>query len=329
MSSLELQILHEVNVIREGHGGRRLEPDAVLATVARAYSQLMADEEFLSHHVPIAGMEDVAARVRAAGGQFDALGENIVMVPDLDATPQALVDSWLSSPGHRDNLLRREWEVSGVGVAASNAGCVLATQLFGIRSPISIDNVRLETIPDTWYVVRVDMQIGTGHSLGAFVRNRFVASVDADIEGRAVLECVVPSDPGHHHVGIGRRRAGSTDGWIGIYDGVVEISGDGRGLWKPSSPPNDQGLVHEVALFRVSGCVLIVIITGHARQSVIIVEDGRVTTDIGPGPFESRSGFRSGTGHHTVDIGIAEDSSRYRLVRRYHLDTARRQLREG
>jgi uncharacterized protein YkwD len=33
------------------------------------------------------------------------------------ATPASLVDEWLASPGHRDNMLQRSFRELGVGVA--------------------------------------------------------------------------------------------------------------------------------------------------------------------------------------------------------------------
>lgn len=328
MSELELQILREVNHEREGCGKRRLEPDAVLADVARAYSRLMAEEEFFSHHAPISGMEDLAGRVRASGGAFDALGENLAMLPAQRASAREFVDGWMASPGHRDNLLHPDWEVTGVGAVATDNGYVIATQLFGVHAPIALHDVRLDVRPDTWYVVRVDLHVGTGHSLGAFVRNRFAASADADARGRVVLECEVPGEPGRHHVGFGRRRTGSDDGWIGVFDGVAEIEADGGGVWRPAAPPSGGCIVHEDGLYRVTGSVLDLALVGQARKRGILVLDGAQTSELAPGDFETRANFRSGTGRHTIDVGIPEDDSRYRVVRRYLLDADQGELRE-
>ncbi len=43
---------------------------------------------------------------------------------------RAAVDTWLQSPGHRKNLLDRQYTHSGVGVALSRDGTYTMTQLF-------------------------------------------------------------------------------------------------------------------------------------------------------------------------------------------------------
>ncbi len=329
MIEIEPQILREANRAREAQGFQRLEADEVLARVARSYSRLMAEREFFSHHAPIAGMEDLTQRVQAVGGCFDGLGENIAMHPSARASARDFMDGWLASPGHRANILTPEWEVSGVGVFATDSGQVFATQLFGIPAALTLRDLRLQARPATWYVVRVDMHVGAGHSLGAFVRNRFTTSADADARGRARLECEVPACPGHHHIGFGRRRTGSTDGWIGSYDGVAEIHADGAGIWRPASRIDDDGCVlHEAALYRISGSMLDVTLAGQARRPGIVVVDGSRTAELGPGSFETVTTIRAGTGTHTIDVGLPEEDVRYRVVRRFRLDADRGVVKE-
>lgn len=328
MIDLELRILGEVNRIRESRGLRPLGRDDVLARVARSYSRLMAEQDFFSHRAPVAGLEDVVERVRIEGGAFDGLGENLAMRPAASSSARDFVDGWTASPGHRQNLLAPDWEVSGVGVYAAGNGYVFATQLFGIPAAITLRDVRLEARPDTWYVLRFDVRIGVGYALGAFVRNRFVSSVDADPMGRAVLECEVPSVTGRHHVGLGRRRAGSRDDWIGVYDGIAEIGRNGAGVWRPAPMPDGGCVVHEDGLYRVTGSTLELALSGQARKHGILVVDGTRVSEFAPGAFETRASFRSGTGHHTVDVGLPEDDTRYRVVRRYRVDADRGELRE-
>lgn len=328
MTDLESRILQEANRAREARGARHLAADPVLAQVARSYSRLMAEREFFSHHAPVPGLEDLTRRVEAGGGHFAGLGENIALHPVANASARDFMDGWLASPGHRANLLAPEWEVSGVGVFATEAGQIFATQLFGIPSPIIVCEVKLETRPATWFVVRVDMQIGAGHALGAFVRNRFIASTEADTRGRVMLECEIPSEPGQHHVGFGRRRAGSSDGWIGICDGVVEIQADNSGIWRPAAGPAGDLVIHEGALYRISGSELDVCLAGEARRRGIVVVDGSRTVDIEPGHFATRLTLRAGTGVHMIDLGLPEVGGCYRVVRSFRMDTDRGEFRE-
>lgn len=326
MDELELRIHREVNHERESRGVRPLTADPLLARVARSYSRLMAEHDFFSHHAPVPGHETVVDRVRVAGGRYDGVGENIALHSTDRATAADFVHGWMSSPGHRDNLLTDEWEASGVGVFRAAKGDVFATQLFGIPSAIILHDTRIEARPEVWYVIRVDVHVGAGHALGAFVRNRFITSADADGHGRARLECEIPAEPGQHHVGLGRRPIGSDVGWIGVYDGFVEIGAE-SGEWRPGAPPNGGCTVHEDTLFRVSGSVLDVRLKGEATTAGIVVVDGARADAFDPGSFETITSFRGGSGAHTVDIGIPEEGQRYRIVRRFHVDADRGELR--
>ena len=44
------------------------------------------------------------------------MGENIAYGQAQMGTPRAILNSWLNSPGHRANLLRREFRLQGFAV---------------------------------------------------------------------------------------------------------------------------------------------------------------------------------------------------------------------
>lgn len=61
-----------------------------------------------------------ADRLRVAGaGGFSATAENVAMVGS-GSSPSAVVDMWMGSQGHRDNMLNRMF--THVGVAQASAG---------------------------------------------------------------------------------------------------------------------------------------------------------------------------------------------------------------
>ena len=67
-------------------------------------------------------------------------GENIWMgsgypAGDVRQLARMVVDSWMSSPGHRQNLLHPEFTDIGVGVAASSREVRVTQAFFGRQAP--------------------------------------------------------------------------------------------------------------------------------------------------------------------------------------------------
>jgi uncharacterized protein YkwD len=56
------------------------------------------------------------ATFRAAGWRRGTMGENIAFGSSVLGTPQAILQSWLRSPGHRANLLSRKFRFQGLAV---------------------------------------------------------------------------------------------------------------------------------------------------------------------------------------------------------------------
>jgi uncharacterized protein YkwD len=74
----------------------------------------MAEKDFFAHVSP-AG-ENVADRVREAGHPYVLVGENLAMMTNAPQPAQIAVQGWMESPGHRENILRRGFTETGVGV---------------------------------------------------------------------------------------------------------------------------------------------------------------------------------------------------------------------
>ena len=56
------------------------------------------------------------------GVNYWTCGENIAYGYNANATPQAVVNGWMNSPGHRANILNANFTEIGIGYAQSNAG---------------------------------------------------------------------------------------------------------------------------------------------------------------------------------------------------------------
>ena len=117
---IEAATLCLVNVQRARHGERALRPNADLARSAAAHSEDMVARNYFDHTSP-AG-ETLLDRIKEStylpprAGYI--LGENIALGTMQLATPAAIVDTWMKSPGHRANILNADFRDSGLGVVA-------------------------------------------------------------------------------------------------------------------------------------------------------------------------------------------------------------------
>jgi uncharacterized protein YkwD len=124
-AAFEAQVVTLVNAERAGAGCAAVAVDDRLTTAARAHSADMASRDYFSHTTP-EGV-DFATRISAAGYRWSGAGENIAKG---QRTPQDVMTSWMSSPGHRANILNCGFKNLGVGVAADATGALLWTQDF-------------------------------------------------------------------------------------------------------------------------------------------------------------------------------------------------------
>jgi uncharacterized protein YkwD len=108
-----------VNVERATRGQPALRRDGDLAQAARRHATDMSRHHFFSHVSP--GGDTLSDRLREAGyghpGDGWRAGEDLGWGTGDRATPNALVDAWLASAGHRRILLSSAYKEIGVGVA--------------------------------------------------------------------------------------------------------------------------------------------------------------------------------------------------------------------
>ena len=93
--------------------------------MARYKSQDMKDNGYFSHNSPTYGTP--FQMIRNFGLSFRSAGENIAKGY---ATPQAVVNGWMNSSGHRANILGSQYTSMGVGYAVSASGKPYWVQVF-------------------------------------------------------------------------------------------------------------------------------------------------------------------------------------------------------
>lgn len=113
-------VLCLLNEQRAAAGVPALVADGQLAQMATTYAGLMAGENFFSHVSPEG--QTMRDRFAAAHYDFEAAGENLAWAGGATATPAAIVDAWMNSPEHRENILDPDFRQLGVGYAYSVAG---------------------------------------------------------------------------------------------------------------------------------------------------------------------------------------------------------------
>ncbi|MBQ8697361.1 MAG: SafA/ExsA family spore coat assembly protein [Clostridia bacterium] len=113
VSSYEQEVIRLVNVERAKNGLAPLTYDWELSRVARYKSQDMKDNKYFSHTSPTYGSP--FQMMKAFGITYKSAGENIARG---QKTPQAVVNAWMNSSGHRANILNASFTKIGVGYVA-------------------------------------------------------------------------------------------------------------------------------------------------------------------------------------------------------------------
>lgn len=106
----ERQVVELVNVQRARNGLQPLSLDAGLCRFARVKSQDMHDNRYFDHTSPTYGSP--FDMMRQFGITYASAGENIAMGY---STPEAVVNAWMNSSGHRANILSAKYTTLGVG----------------------------------------------------------------------------------------------------------------------------------------------------------------------------------------------------------------------
>lgn len=113
-----------LNQGRAANGLSALTLDPSLCALARLKSQDMNANHYFAHTSPTLG--SAAEMLRNHGYAFTSVGENIAH----HATVAKAQAAFMSSTGHRTNILGSQWTKVGIGVCSDSQGYVYVTQLF-------------------------------------------------------------------------------------------------------------------------------------------------------------------------------------------------------
>jgi hypothetical protein len=120
LSSDESCFYNAINRERARVGRPRLELKSDLSSIARRHSRRMAADGTIYHNNNL-GNE--------IPGNWYAAGENVGMGPDC----ATIHDAFMASPGHRANIIDRDYNQTGVGVAYDEDRTLYITEVFAGR----------------------------------------------------------------------------------------------------------------------------------------------------------------------------------------------------
>ncbi|MFJ4525319.1 CAP domain-containing protein [Streptomyces sp. NPDC088810] len=120
------EVVALTNAERGRAGLPPLAADPLLTAAAQGHCADMVARDFYAHTSPDGGRP--WDRAAAAGYRRRTIGENIACG---QRSPAEVVDGWMNSPGHRANILKRDFTHIGVGFTGGGRAGTYWTQLFG------------------------------------------------------------------------------------------------------------------------------------------------------------------------------------------------------
>ena len=124
-SNMEKEAANLVNQARAGEGLPPLRLDERLSNIARYKSQDMMNRQYFSHDSPVYGSP--FEMMTSFGVNYRRAGENIAKGQQ---TATRVVNAWLKSPSHRDNILDPTFNKIGMGLVWDKQGNSYWTQMF-------------------------------------------------------------------------------------------------------------------------------------------------------------------------------------------------------
>jgi uncharacterized protein YkwD len=140
LSSYEQRILDLHNLARARYGLPLLCVHPALTEAARSHSQDMLDRDYSSHTSPDG--ETVKERLERfgytlSGYSYYGCGENIYHAYGSNSGPDSCFNWWMSSSGHKANILNKNFRDVGIGVRKgtykTQGETMMYTVNFGVR----------------------------------------------------------------------------------------------------------------------------------------------------------------------------------------------------
>ncbi|WP_410902420.1 SafA/ExsA family spore coat assembly protein [Priestia filamentosa] len=123
--SYEEKVIALTNKERAKVGLPALKANWELSRVARYKAEDMRDNHYFDHNSPTYGSP--FTMMKNFGIQYKSAGENIAAGQQ---TPEEVVAGWMNSPGHKANILNKDYNTIGVGYAKGGSYGTYWSQMF-------------------------------------------------------------------------------------------------------------------------------------------------------------------------------------------------------
>jgi hypothetical protein len=197
VSPAEKRIFKELNHERASHGLSALEWNGHAANVARAHTQLLAENGKLSHQ--FSGETSLPERLAATGARFTVSAENVALTEYIEDVHPAL----MGSSGHRANILNTSYNAVGIGVVESQ-GKIYVTQDFIFLVPEYSESQFNSAFAEAFNLARKARAIWPIHAREDAALHQLACTTDGDavkladkISGSNAVVVFTSSDPHH------------------------------------------------------------------------------------------------------------------------------------
>lgn len=128
IAAIRDEVLNRTNGERRAAGLPSLTRSVNLMSAAQLQAEQMAAASEMSHDLPGAAYPTLRDRVASVSYAWRAIAENVA---EGQGGAAAVVASWMSSSGHRANILGASYTEIGAGLAYSRSGRPFWAQVFG------------------------------------------------------------------------------------------------------------------------------------------------------------------------------------------------------
>lgn len=148
------QLLSGTNAQRQASGLIPLTYNVTLSQAAAAKAQDMFTKDYWAHNSPEG--KTPWSFIQAAGYTYTVAGENLAK---NFATSRGVVDAWMASPTHRDNIVKPSYRDVGFAIMNGTLGgeeTTLVVQMFGAGSAIVEAEQPKTVVPEKAAVIEVN-----------------------------------------------------------------------------------------------------------------------------------------------------------------------------
>ena len=174
------KIIDWTNYYRGKDGKKDLSQNSQLTAAAQAKVDDLFAREYFEHVSPTG--ESAADLVIAEGYNYRIVGENLALGDFKDE--KDLVDAWMASPGHRENILKIDYEDIGVASKLSiykDRLTWISVQEFGTKAPNC-------SFPDSNLKNNIDTKQSQYDSLGAKIQKLYNDGNSLIAQGNAKIK---------------------------------------------------------------------------------------------------------------------------------------------